>query len=514
MNRYLAAILAYCLTGTIGQDIDTTVKNANHIFNEIHSSARQWGSTLNHNGMAFFVANVPEGTELYHGTGSTASKKGMDWLAFEPEHALVFARPGSNRVTDEGTKDAEKEVPTYGYLHTYRTQHDLRLLYLDGAAAAKSDRGTLDLQEIVLLQGEPRETFGRRSYREHEEDLARATGMCRMAQHDWKGRIDGFIRMEAGFEIILCDFEAHVVSVRCTQSKAFDAKPGMIPDSPAFFKAVSGRYDGIGGDRIRVDYDCHVSLFAFPDAVYYDKFMRPRVNYTSTALDAVRKAVTAMALGVTTSSTRHTSWQEVADMTLSRYADRISYLASGELTSLTELRLEAERSLRPFIDYSHLNKSAEVARCKDHFIPWARRQSSSTAAIAIAEVTTLICETLSRIAHSKLQDYSHGLSLARALKSWLAWTEWKKCKGCQPNEFCFIPLWPLGSAEDFEAPRCVSNFKGVGRDYWHREGPERKKHTAAGFSLAPGYRGRIWEWSNGTCPAIYPVGTEQGTFNP
>jgi len=36
-----------------------------------------------------------------------------------------------------------------GYFHTYRTKHPLRLLYLDGQAAAKSSFGTQDTQDKV-----------------------------------------------------------------------------------------------------------------------------------------------------------------------------------------------------------------------------------------------------------------------------------------------------------------------------------------------------------------------------
>lgn len=81
---------------------DATVDNANHIFNAIHSSMRQWGSSLNHNGMSFFLATVPEGTQLYHGTWDPDFVKGMQWLAFEPEHALIFAGPRRGPPPGEG----------------------------------------------------------------------------------------------------------------------------------------------------------------------------------------------------------------------------------------------------------------------------------------------------------------------------------------------------------------------------------------------------------------------------
>lgn len=116
---------------------------------EIARSRAPWRPGECHVRHALFIATVPEGTEFYHGTSSAEPKTGMDWLAFESEHALIFARPGSNRIPDED-HDEEKALP-YGYLHTFRTRHDLRLLYIDGVSAAKSDRGTLDLQDVVLL---------------------------------------------------------------------------------------------------------------------------------------------------------------------------------------------------------------------------------------------------------------------------------------------------------------------------------------------------------------------------
>jgi len=51
---------------------------------------RQFGSTLQHNGMSFAVVTMPEDTELYHGTFFSDRVNGTEWLAFEPEHAMVL----------------------------------------------------------------------------------------------------------------------------------------------------------------------------------------------------------------------------------------------------------------------------------------------------------------------------------------------------------------------------------------------------------------------------------------
>ena len=176
----------------IDNTIDTrpVYKNANYIFNAIHSSMRQWASSLNHNGMSFFPAYIPAGTELYHGTGTRHPIQSMEWLAFEPEHALNFAwkfpdgpplaydfehqhdmsikwlldsnltRILMHQTHESKPDDSHQQVydslqrPLHhtgrqsapgvrppstepikvqpGWLHTYVMRHDLRLIYVDG----------------------------------------------------------------------------------------------------------------------------------------------------------------------------------------------------------------------------------------------------------------------------------------------------------------------------------------------------------------------------------------------
>ena len=44
-----------------------------------------------------FLASVPHGTQLYHDTHQREPVTGVDWLAFGPEHAALFARPWRGR---------------------------------------------------------------------------------------------------------------------------------------------------------------------------------------------------------------------------------------------------------------------------------------------------------------------------------------------------------------------------------------------------------------------------------
>ncbi|KAH0238090.1 hypothetical protein KCV06_g534, partial [Aureobasidium melanogenum] len=567
---------------------------------------RQFGSSLNHNGMSLFIATVPEGTELYHGTSTKDRVNGTQWLAFEPEHALIFARgrrgpppghpPGDGHapppeeedaktrrrntiflMADQNTVEAKmvkvaqarltatKDVTALlvmtlvltvriivhrhhrtmvhqqaimmthlaaallakatflapglqariiadllaevlplsimnphlsgsntmmsimmrirmimsttpedqdsGYLHTYRTRHSLRLLYVDGQSAAKSKKGTLDTQDVLLLEDSIDHDSGMFGERE------RAAQLCKLAHEKWNDRVDGILRMEGGFEIILCDFAAHldVVSIAKTNPEARGGFGGGSDNGDGFnyYRAVAARYHGIGGGRAVLDYEEFVSAFAYPEAISFDDTGRPRLNNRSAAIDDMRRAVDKMILQKS-DSIETVDWQAIADMVVARYADRIEYLASGSLKSLAALQSEIERALRPFIDYNARNSSSEIERCASQFMP----NSTNVAAQAIRQVTNTLCSSL--VTASEQTDYTIALEQIKQLKEYLAWTTWKQCRGCAADEICFLPIWPVGTAEDFEQPRCRSDVslgpgQGGGDRYWNDfGGPGRK----------------------------------------
>lgn len=540
--------------------------------------------------MSLFLATVPQGTQLYHGTSKAERINDTQWLAFEPEHALVFARshkgpppgrggppgprndeenneewhpperypedgedrhvggasqqpkkdlkreplrhedlppPLTHTVTqryreqssveqqqeqqqeeqylhDAHPQKGEDEEDAHGYLHTYLPNRDLKLLYIDGQSAAKSDKGTLDMQDIVLLQktpppqdggggGGPRKR-GARNDRTRADSKPggrkgnmggpmsegfRADHLCSLAKHEWEGRIDGFIRMEMGFEIILCDFERDLDVLRITQVKPSSEKGGPGGGGPggpkggfgqdesgfAYYQAVASRFDGIGGGRVRIDYENMVSLFADEKAIFFDKDDLPRVRNESKILEPIFDRITEMILR---RDARHetTNWQATTDMLISRYSNRIAYLSSGTLQSLQALRKEIEHAMKPFIDYAARDKDLEIRRCATQFLTH-RPHDSDLAAHAVLNVAGKICSSFSTA--SEAHSLSSGMEIMKELKNWLNWTEWKKCNpGCGVEEVCFIPIWPLGSLEERETPKCIAGMNETGRGYWGR----------------------------------------------
>ncbi|KAJ5463406.1 hypothetical protein N7475_008350 [Penicillium sp. IBT 31633x] len=504
---------------TAPNNITAPVKNANHIFNVIQVSMRQWGSSLHHNGVSFFLAGVPAGTHFYHGTAEDSPVNGTEWLAFEPEHAMVFARPSWRPASPESNdSDAEERAGGHGelrkrkhhdmdtgyagqspkafdesqtgYLHTYAAAKDLRLLYIDGMSAAKTSKGTLDSQDTVLFNG----AFeGQPSERMRETERARLA--CEMADNEWEGRVDGVIRMDAGFEIILCRFERDLNLVRITHAKRrseehrpprADRKdaghdgprkldngnqrrpggPGDDPDSSRWMRGVTARYNGIGGNRVSLNFEHFVTAFAHDIDLYQDDTGNPRlVNLSREDIAPIQAEITDLVM------THHPfeagkDWQAIADMVVMRYSDELAYFGSGNIESIERLQSEIERLLSPFIDYSERDDDAEIERCATHFLP-VPLESGGLAARAIYSVANRICSNLVSAGHKK--DLDSAIQVIKNLIEYLDWAKWKECRGCAVNEVCVVPIWPMGTIQDYENPKCKDASAPYGDDgesYW------------------------------------------------
>ncbi|KAK3375849.1 hypothetical protein B0T24DRAFT_617161 [Lasiosphaeria ovina] len=62
-----ATFLIFWGASDFGSSEEAARHNGFHIFNAVHSALRQWGSSLNHNGLLLFLATVPNDILLYHG---------------------------------------------------------------------------------------------------------------------------------------------------------------------------------------------------------------------------------------------------------------------------------------------------------------------------------------------------------------------------------------------------------------------------------------------------------------
>jgi hypothetical protein len=486
-----------------GANIQSCRQNANLIFNSIHSALRQWPSSIQHNGMSFFPATIPEGTLLYHGAPSQDRINGMEWLALEIPYGELFARqPISEMLNDDanaenysyssdqkdkdGLVKAETEgtgsgpyIPLYpptGYLHIYQATRPLRLLYLDGMSAANCILGTLDTQDHLLLTNFTGGIMG---------EWPRAQELCSFVT---SFGYEGIIRMEIGFEIIKCDFNTGLDYISHYKRPDTDVPEG---DNSRFLfdllRDISGQYGGIDGERIVLDYGGMVSVgfyeanFTNPDSSVAEL---PRLVSTDRAvLSRVREDVQAVfkRLDEEREGMRNgINWQHIADMIVKRYSVRLLYLASEP--PYNDFLAEMNQLLNLYLDYEHPNVQNPVQSCSRHFLRPVRMdvatEQDRLIMAAIESTMTNICGVLfeaREILLSKAgcerylgeeKSTAAAAALIRELNAWLNWTSWKTCgRQCEIDEVCFIAMFPLGSIEDHYHPRCVNNTEMQKHDF-------------------------------------------------
>lgn len=540
-------------------DIESANKNAFAIFNSIHSAMRQWGSSVHHNGLSFYLATAPEGSIFYHGSLSPDRPDSFEWLAFEVEHAAQFAasweftedldlltraelthdeyisktllkhrsshaKPSPHSphspsfddtlfsqspmatMEDMDDDDDEKDPPPKwppfdklmrGYFHLYRAKRPPNLLYIDGQAAAKCPLGSLDSQDMILLGRDEADavppTFG---------EWPRAEQLCALAE-EWKhpngAKIDGFIRMEAGFEIIYCDFsEQGGLDLVSVQASSFRNETGLRPHQvgPVFewLRASAARFHGHPAGRLDIDWSSLVSAFSYPMNVSNPDWHRqdlPRVvNATaesrSTVRDRLRDVFSARG-GQEVAKRKVVDWQGVVDSIVTRFSERLRYIVNNKW-SHDGLLLAIGTMVDPYINYTdHNPKSDQMAidRCTQHYLDPSRLRPETwtpedhAIATAVERVSHNICETLFFVRnvlrfYNKVKPSSDRIVEGAQgkiveLTERLRWSTWRECGRCpSPDEICSIPMFPSGASEDdYFHPSCkniTQILQGFG--YW------------------------------------------------
>ncbi|CAK7200908.1 hypothetical protein SEUCBS139899_003608 [Sporothrix eucalyptigena] len=320
-----AALSSISLVQAVQPSTEVAAQRGPYIFNSVFDSLRKYGSTIHPNGMSLYLAMVPEGVFFHHGNGKNATPTALDWLAYEIEHAEMFARnkmgppggggPSGHRMMitlggeDATTKD-EDEEEGHGWLHIYRTTRPLQFLYIDGMSGDKGDSGVIDTQDYLLraevnqpdptARPQPTQGPGKQpgSPPGPAGEFARAKDLCELCA-EWK--LQGVIRTEgAGTEIIKCDFFDGLEEVQSLQRSDSagrggpggggpgggpDGRPGHGGPGGGFPGGPGGRRPGgpggpprgfngpfnpengfrdVGAHRTVLDYQSMVSAFFFP----------------------------------------------------------------------------------------------------------------------------------------------------------------------------------------------------------------------------------------------------------
>ncbi|KAH8906259.1 hypothetical protein BR93DRAFT_945692 [Coniochaeta sp. PMI_546] len=208
-----------------------------HIFHGTSSLLAQWPNTFFPNGHTLAAVTVPPYTHLYHGRLDSDPPPSPEWLAFDRE--MSYGIMGSTRNS---------------HLLTYQTTRPVKLVYFDGESAALMGLGQLDSQMLLAFGNvtgpPPPEEGGRGLWGEYE----RAKGL------GWG--FEGVVRMNAGFEVIWCDFGSaslRLVSWLNVTAPLVEEEE----DDPDDDEGARGRE--LGGERRKTEIDA-TSYYSLPPA--------------------------------------------------------------------------------------------------------------------------------------------------------------------------------------------------------------------------------------------------------
>lgn len=249
-----------------------------------------------------------------------------------------------------------------------------------------------------------------------------------------------------------------------------------------YIREASKRYFGNHAGRIILDYSSMVSAYFYPT-----NLSNPDANSTDPTLSFVGIEQLAHIRSDVEASMKKSfsspiiNWQDVVDMIVTRYSDRLQYMASGlpqsEFLSIINnllnifINYEEEVVIEPLVDTcaSYYLKSATPSTEQDHLIY-----------AALKVVTHKICKTLFDVREilfeiekgdpDSVVSASSALDLILNLNEWLDWSEWKFCGTCGYDKVCFIAMFPYGTTEDHFHPQCRTpdelNNGRFSENYW------------------------------------------------
>ena len=168
-----------------------------YIFSSLRSLLQQWPNTFFPNGHSIVPCEAHAYANLYHARWDDRIPPDPEWLAFDIEMSYGIFGSGRN-----------------AHMLTYQSVKPIGCLYFDGMSAALMGTGQLDSQMVFLYgnttgpsQSEPAGpgagVFG---------EWVRAQRLCQWVRDNELGGlgwgVEGIVRMNAGFEMIWCNFSS------------------------------------------------------------------------------------------------------------------------------------------------------------------------------------------------------------------------------------------------------------------------------------------------------------------
>jgi len=220
------------------------------IFHSFASLLQTWANNIFPAGHTIASCTIPAYTILYHARADDkAPPPSPEWLAFDQE--MSYAIFG---------------IAPKAHMLTFRTTRDVKCMYFDGSSAALMNDGSMDSQMVFLYNnsaavpqepvwGTPPENPCRPGsspedgknctvWNPLQAEYDRANGLCDfIRENDLGGRgwgYEGVVRMNAGFEVIWCDFVSPSLDLLSHINVVSPLLEGVdVPDRPPWDESMA-----------------------------------------------------------------------------------------------------------------------------------------------------------------------------------------------------------------------------------------------------------------------------------
>ncbi|KAG1837051.1 hypothetical protein DFJ58DRAFT_734593 [Suillus subalutaceus] len=457
-------------------------------------------------GHTIVPGTIPVGTLLYHGSlAGPHLPTALDWVSVEPDHSIGFCH-GS--------------IETGCWHLTLKVTRPMKVLYFDGSSAAKIPEGTMDTQDLVAWSKMKPEWVA------NEEQ--RIMDLCKWGQ---RYGVNGFVRMEMNFEVMICDFTSHTEVASFLNLENTRLIPGAPTDPPEDLNTVHYYYELMhsasrremypGETRIVLDFSGLVSFYdtalvpsLVPRRVGLERWDHRVQGISSEDIERVQDRL-AQALTRPPVTTSGIDWKTVLRVVVDRYASRLEMMQSM-FGHAQQVQRRLRTVLLPYTVFAALppNTSLTANATNSWAAPVFRECATShTASIAahgttlmpserlllqaVQETTREICRVVTKMWASGMMtgvdplyppeqspEADHIRTLigewkedVTQLMSWLDWSAWVKCRpACGFEEMCYLPTWPIGFPGDeppFQAQRdSASLWPDPNTGEWKRPQPK------------------------------------------
>lgn len=459
-----------------------------YIFNAVHNQLRHIGNAMAPNGMTFVPGFIPPGTVLYHGMNTKELPQGLDWFAFDPEYSFTMC---CNMGHAFGSP----------HMATAQVIEPLKIVYIDGASASlSSNLGTMDSQGFLL--DDPLDTWN--DYKE----FARGDRLCKLFKENGF-KLDGFVRMNTGFELLMCDMGNEKVeyvmntAVGVSEPEAFVKR--SLRDAQTFFtkdrfgnvlvkasrefnyfdydwvKSMERTHTSMGEERVELDYRGLVTIYGMENSRDIDFPKNVSQHRLLTGSEALRQELRSH-IWESDKYTRkydpyRINWRTVTDNLVYKMAPILGQIRTGlelleagttslndttkelnGITSMLRLRFEGDEELT---NSTRHDVDAQVERCAktyaSDFHQFDLTPFEEKVRVSIRLVATAVCSVVLdtadwayKVQSSEVSDQvpSKLHSDVSDLLTDLNWSYFVSCTHrCKDNEVCYLPSWPHGGRE-------------------------------------------------------------------